>query len=278
MTLNNVLDIYDDVKDDLKFLSMSVVRTKIMMCLNEGPCKLKDLKEELELDSSAIKHVLNDLEDQNFAFKNGDAYSLSEKGIIICTKLAELIKTLSVVKKNEKFWLKHDITSIPHEFVLRLGDLERSCLVESELTDILKTFENFKQLLHKSKVIKGVSPIFKPEFIEEFKTIIENDVYVELILTNKIMNKTMRSMDPGTLIKLGKLFLQNKLKIWKIKEEEVNVAFTVTDTALSLGLFSTNGEYDLSRDLVSDDPEAVKWGNDLFEYYKGKAELFKIGF
>ncbi|MEN6573361.1 helix-turn-helix transcriptional regulator [Methanobacterium aggregans] len=257
---------------------MSVVRTKIMMCLNEGPCKLKDLKEELELDSSAIKHVLNDLEDQNFAFKNGDAYSLSEKGIIICTKLAELIKTLSVVKKNEKFWLKHDITSIPHEFVLRLGDLERSCLVESELTDILKTFENFKQLLHKSKVIKGVSPIFKPEFIEEFKTIIENDVYVELILTNKIMNKTMRSMDPGTLIKLGKLFLQNKLKIWKIKEEEVNVAFTVTDTALSLGLFSTNGEYDLSRDLVSDDPEAVKWGNDLFEYYKGKAELFKIGF
>jgi predicted transcriptional regulator len=248
-----------------------------MLSLNGEDCKLKDLKESLELDSSAIKHVLNDLEEQNLVFKNGDVYSLSEKGIIVCTKLTELIKTLSVVKKNEKFWLKHDITSIPSEFLLRLGELERSCLVESELTDILKTFENFKELLHKSKVIKGVSPIFKPEFIEEFKTLLENDVYVELILTNKIMSKTMRSVDPGTLIKLGKLFLQNKLKIWKIKEEEVNVAFTVTDTTLSLGLFSTKGEYDLSRDLVSDDPKAIQWGNDLFDYYKGKAELFKIG-
>ncbi len=53
----------------------------------------------------------------------------------------------------------------------------------------------------------------------------------------------------------------------RVIEEDVGVAFTVTEAILSLGFFRPDGTYDYNTDLVSEDPAAIEWGNALFEYY-----------
>ena len=59
------------------------------------------------------------------------------------------------------------------------------------------------------------------------------------------------------------------MKIYLI--DELKIAFTVTDTFLSLGLFTLDGRYDVTMDLVSEDKKALKWGLDLFEYFRKKS-------
>ena len=47
--------------------------------------------------------------------------------------------------------------------------------------------------------------------------------------------------------------------------EDIRVALTVTDKTLSLGLFTSEGDYDDNMDLISTSPNAIRWGADLFQ-------------
>ena len=85
----------------------------------------------------------------------------------------------------------------------------------------------------------------------------------------------LSTVDPECLPDLENYISMDNLKIWQI-DNDVKIAFTVTDKFLSLGLFSSTGEYDSTKDLVSDDPDALAWGNRLFDYYKAKSELFHL--
>ena len=275
MSSKNLIKIYDEVKDDLKFISSSGVRAKIIISLTSGTKELNDLKEELTMDTSNILHAIRDLEKKDIIFKQKNNYILSPTGIIIGLKLVDIIKTISAVQKNKKIWLNHEISGIPEHMILRMGELYNSNLVESELTDILKPRENYSQILMDSKNIKGISPIFYPNYINEFKLLIKNGKDVELILTSNIIKKIMNFIDPASIMELRELLSQEKLKIWTT-DDNIKVAFTVTDKSISLGLFSTNGEYDTTKDLVSDHPDAVTWGNNLFEFYREKSNLLKF--
>ena len=44
-------------------------------------------------------------------------------------------------------------------------------------------------------------------------------------------------------------------------------AYIVTDKYLSMGLFMKNGVFDSTKDVVSNDPSAIRFGEDLFSYY-----------
>jgi len=47
--------------------------------------------------------------------------------------------------------------------------------------------------------------------------------------------------------------------------ENLRFALTLTDTNFSLSLFSSIGEYDDKMDFISFNPQAIKWGKELFQ-------------
>jgi predicted transcriptional regulator len=61
-----------------------------------------------------------------------------------------------------------------------------------------------------------------------------------------------------------------------VLNEEVKIGFTVTDKYLSLGLYTKEGGYDLSRDLISENQDAILWANKLFDYYLKKADKIEL--
>lgn len=61
-----------------------------------------------------------------------------------------------------------------------------------------------------------------------------------------------------------------------LAEDDVKVAFTVTDTFLSLGLFKPDGIYDTTLDLINTEERAIRWGIELFEYYQGGAKKYEV--
>jgi predicted transcriptional regulator len=186
------------------------------------------------------------------------------------------VKTTAVISRFQRLWLKHDLSGIPPELIKEIGDLYKSTLIESESGELFKPHQTYQKILLESKYVKGVSPIFCLDYVDIFQNMaIENDTDIELILTNDIFKKTMEGIDSKTLKYLQDFMSRDKVKLWVINDE-VKTAFTVTDKYLSLGLFQENGNYDNTKDLVSDDHDAVTWGNRLFEYYRNKAEKLEL--
>ncbi|MGB9938008.1 MAG: helix-turn-helix transcriptional regulator [Methanobacterium sp.] len=273
MSLDTDLKIYEEVKDTLKFNAISVVRIKIMISLLYGSQKTKDLRKLTGMQSSSILHGVNDLEKEDLVLRKGDDFYLSELGKIWVPKLINIIKTQYVLTKFQRLWLNHTIAAIPEELLSEIGDLSNSQLLESKSTDVYRVHKNHVQVLMNSKEVRGVSPIFYPNYPEIFKGLIGKNIQVELILTDDVFKKTIESLDNG-IEDLKKLISTGNLKLWVISGD-VKVAFTLTDKFMTMGLFLVKGMYDTSKNLVSDDISAINWGNRLFEYYRQKAKKFK---
>jgi Predicted transcriptional regulator len=274
MNIDDILNCYELIKEDLKFQGISSVRIKIMISLSEGPKKTRDLRELTGIPSSTLIHGINELEKQKLISRKGDDYFLSEIGFISTLKLSEMIKTRILFKNTPKLWLDHDIDFIPHDLLMKIGDLSTSKLIENEPGDMFEPHKTRLQMVSSSK-IKGIYSVY-PDYTETSKNIIENN-NAELILTEEILKKIIKSLNQEDLSEFKRLILEKKLKIWETKEN-IKVAFTVTDNSLALCLFSVDGIYDPNLILVSDGEDAVKWGNKLFEYYQKRSKEIDQGY
>ena len=65
------------------------------------------------------------------------------------------------------------------------------------------------------------------------------------------------------------------LKIW-VLDEDLKEAFIITDSAISFNLFTNSGVFDLESQLVCNSDEAIFWGNELFEYYRKRANKIEL--
>ncbi len=150
--------------------------------------------------------------------------------------------------------------------MLRLGALKDSTIVKTESSELGKVHETFLQLLLNSKKLKGTSPIFHPDYVVAMKKLLNQGGTVELICTGKVLKKTLESaVSTNEAELIQKFILEEQLKVYLI--EDIKVALTVTDNIFSLGLFNLNGEYDYNTDLMSMNPKALQWGEDIFQDY-----------
>ncbi len=265
-----ILKLYGKVRDDLKFLTASDVRTRIIITLNGGLKSLRDLKDETNLSSATILHGMNQLDEKNFILKQSGGYSLSQTGKIIAIHLISLIKASTSMGELERIFLRHEIDAIPEYLLENIGSLKNAVVVESTPTDVMKPHTVYAELLSNAKEINYISSVLLPQKIEMFEDLLENSS-LQLMVTPEILDKWIEIKGRENLKKATE---EKDFKIWKI--DNARMSFTVTDKFIALGLFSTDGIYDLHKYLIDEDDEAIEWGNRLFEYYLNKAEEVKL--
>ncbi|MDY6959901.1 MAG: winged helix-turn-helix domain-containing protein, partial [Halobacteriota archaeon] len=229
--------IYEKSSDWLRLLARSEIRIKLLMILNEENMKLAQLRDYLNLTSSTILHAMKDMEDEELLENTDEGYALTNIGKIQALMISDLIKTITVLTKNKDFWLTHDISGIPDHLLKRLGDLSDCEVVKSTTTDLFKPHSNFIEILSESKSVKGVSPIYHPDYPKTIKNLLDNNASVQLIFNQEILDTFIES-DKNLAEEISNkkncgLWLFNKL----------SEAFTVTDRSLSIGLFNADGNY-----------------------------------
>ena len=266
---------YEGVEKSLKFLTTSSVRNKILMSLREGVKDLSDLKDEMKLESSTIIHSVRAMEGEDLLVEKEDGYHLTQIGKILSHKLFDMVKTLNALNNNREFWLSHQIDGIPQQFMERIGELGDSKLVKSSPTDLLKVISTYFELTRKAKELKGVSPVFIPALLGIMEKVVNRGTDVQIVLTKEVLKTMIEALDEKHRRKLKDILRkENNLTFW-ITDDDIKVAFTVTDSILSLGLFSNDGMYDPNVDLISHNKEAINWGRELFEYYRKEAKRVK---
>jgi predicted transcriptional regulator len=237
----------------------SGLKLDIMLSLLDGEKKLAEIKKTVQTRETTILHVLKEFEQLQLTKKSGGMYQLTSLGLLEARVCKGCCLGFEVLKKYKDFWLTHDVSGIPPPLMMKIGALAESTLVKSEGVNLQKVHESFLSLLLSSKCIKGVSPIFHPDYIAAFKQLISGGCRVDLIVTSEVFQKIQTDPQHELLEryvaegKLG-LFLNDSLKF----------ALTVTEKNVSLGLFSLSGEYDYSNDLICSGEEGLEWGKQLF--------------
>jgi predicted transcriptional regulator len=252
-------------------LFRSQLKLDILSSLLRGDKKLSALREELGSSGSTIIHALTDLEALNLTHQDGKYYKLTSLGVIEAQLIDEASSTVDVIEKFGEFWLRHDITAIPSHLLRRLGALRDSTLIQDDSTELDRVHLTFKQLLLTSRSVRGLSPIFHSDFIGAFQLLLSEGATVDLILSRGVLDKTLTLADTRQLLDYIE---KDRLRIFVA--DEPRVALTVTENSFSMGFFDLNGEYDYSRDLISNSRRAIEWGEELFQHYLKDARRLEL--
>ncbi|MCZ3365063.1 MULTISPECIES: helix-turn-helix transcriptional regulator [Methanobacterium] len=262
MAPEDIFELYEEIKEDLKFITSSDIRAKIIISLKEGPKKLGDLKNEVHMRSSSILHSMSQLETKNLITREFQSYSLSQTGEMAATVLIDMVNSFYLIKENENFWLNHDINEIPEDLMGKIDDLSGFKIIT--FPDFSKQ-SPFKELLLDSKVIKG---IISPLIIYDELEVVNKKEDIHLILVNNNSNEVIEKL------KVQDISITENIKLWKINGN-LKLILIVTDNFILLNLPQVL-KNDSSSYLISETEESIEWGNKLFNYYLNQAEELNI--
>ena len=256
-------DKYDLAESDLKSFTRSSIRTKVMLTLLSGSKTAREMAGIIDTRETTILHSMSDLFEGDLVEKKQQEYNLTSLGKIQAILLDELVNTIATIREHPDFWLQHDISGIPADLQKRIGMLGQGEIIRDTLETPLKSLDYFIETLSLSKEIFGVSPVVVRGYPEAISHIVNNGAHVELILTNAVLKVVIAERKEI----LNKLLEGSNFKLFSI-DQDVKLAFTVTDSFLNLGLSRIDGSYDLGTDLIYSGDTAIEWGKMLYRHYR----------
>lgn len=254
----------------LSVLAFSEKREEILFLLLKEPKTLPEIKSYLNVSSPEILPRIKEMETRNLIYKDCKHYVLTPIGKVVVRFFQPLINTLHVIEENEEFWKKHMVEAIPQHFLERIGELGSCRLVENRLENMYEPHTEFFENISKSEFVMGVAPIFNPAYPSFFLRLSQRKVRIALILTKNVFEKVKKEHGDN----LQRFLDCNNASLY-VLDEDIKLAFVVTNSFLSISLFFKNGTFDAHRDLISFDKSALKWGEELFKYYEKRSEDIK---
>jgi len=170
--------------------------------------------------------------------------------------------------ENERFFNEHDLSPIPTNLLCRIDELGKCKLIKNGIENMSATHHEVFGNLSRSKSIAGISPIFDIDYPEFFLSIARQKIPITIITTEAIFDK----IEKDHMNALQSYLKCDDAKMHTIKDSRL--AFVVTDSFISISLYK-NGTIDASTNLISFEASAIKWGMELFEYYKLKSKEIK---
>ncbi|MBO8183382.1 MAG: DUF1724 domain-containing protein [Archaeoglobus sp.] len=242
-------------------LSTTPLKLKILEKL-KNPNRVSDLARSLDVPRNTIKPHIRSFVEAGLIERCGEGYRLTLLGNIVLEKAVEIEKILSIDRDVRDFFLTHDTSPIPEELI---GDIHYICggrLVRS--VDPFELSEDWIKILKASNWIKGVSPVYHPEFPALFTALAE-ERDITLVLTKDVFEKCM-SEHPELVKKF--IGLDGEMRVCG----DVKVAFVVAEKGFAMGLYAGN-VYDANHIYVCTSDEAVCWGLKLFNHFYNKSTV-----
>lgn len=255
----------------LSLISFSEKRIGILLMLQEEPKSLDEIKDYFKVTSPEIIPQIRKLEKGDLIFRECKKYYLTEVGKIVTKSFDHLFKTLKIFEGDIKFWKEHKISWIPEEFWTQLYELGDYKIFEGTPTEIFKPHEEYIKNLLNSRRMRGVSPALHPEYPKIVTMLAERGADISIVIPRKVFEKLKKDYKQELLN-----FLSCKNASLRVCDEEITVAFTATDTFISMRFFLNDNTYDFYKNIISYEKSALKLGEDLFKYYEMRSEKVEL--
>lgn len=226
-------------------------RLEIMLSIKDHPRRHSDLTKNLRISpQEATRHLLRLVEVKLIEKDTEGLYHPTAIGRLVLT----FIPALTTISKYSDFFLTHDLSGIPYQFILRLGELSGSSLQKSD------TFSTLSKAFRAIGESKGQISLINVGRLEFANPIIEghgNGPKYRCILPTRVASLATRDKSQP----------DDECRYL----DEVKIVLILTSDRAAICLPDAQGKMDYTVFLRSEDPEFRKWCKDLFEYYWERA-------
>lgn len=248
----------------LELIFLSERRKRLLLFLREGPKTIAEIKIHLDSGAVAVLPQLKKLRESSLVIKKGDAYSLSSLGIAIAGTMQSLVDLLNVFEKRYEYWAGHSLDCMPVPFRRRMGELSSCTFSEThDGTCLFEPHREFVENIRKSKKISGISSIFHPLYPSLFLNFAKMGKIVSILVTLPIYERLKDEFTAEI-----REFIKLENASFYVCRKNIDFSYVVTDRFVSLSLPFPDGRFDYKEDVMCFDSVAIRWGEDLFAYYR----------
>jgi predicted transcriptional regulator len=209
-------------------------------------------------------------------------------GATIVTNMQFFLNTLSIYEEHLDFWIEHDLSSIPSNLLSRVRELGHINILERNLSSVFWLPEELTKDLVDSKRIMSFVSVFHPSSPFLYSEYMETGIEATAIITKPVLDilqtefnsripflKTNNSILNRALLEYKqkiKHILSSKASNFLVYEADLKpMSMIVTDKIFLLSLPDKKGRL-TPQFLISSEPQALKWGEELFMYYKERSK------
>ena len=232
-------------------------RLRIVQLIGDKEFRLSELAKKLNATTSEVHRNLERLEKSGFIAKNVNGhFELTTLGNMVLS----LIPNLAFVIKNKNYFSDHPISSLPHKFISRFGELFEAKLISS----YVDVFDYWKKIYESSNdyiynILYEV-PYFA-DFTKPLYDRLSNGVKIKSIFYEQAMLSDTRE----DVVKKLKKFIENG-NIQRMMIRTVGPAVILNEKQSCLIFPRGDGKLDAGYAFVGEDDLFHQWCFDYFNY------------
>ena len=265
----NSLEIYEKHHKLIHLIYNSRLKIQILLTLIGGNAPLSRLREVTGSTSQALIPKIRSLESLSLIESVNYEYRLTPIGRLVAESIENYVSLMGGIDKHQAFLMSHELSDIPHEFLRRISELYLAEVKYDATTDIFFVYRHYVDILKDARYIHGISSAISPVLATFLAEKIAQGVPVELVVNRDVVDTLKQE---PYISNIRELFGSGNFLLF-VTEESLKLGLTVSDKYISLGFYKLGtDQYDTSTDLFSDDPQALAWAEELFTYFRDRAQ------
>lgn len=244
---------YDHVSEDVKFISNSLIRLKVLEILYENPKSMKELTDEIKVNYSTVSSTLHSLELKGMIYRKSNRYHLVNYIRLQMDNLLKLAITVNLLDEIFTIVEGHIVESIPRQSILDLYLLQDAELLESDGINVDVITDFIEEKVSDANCTIGILPVYYEGFNQKLNELVERDKFVEIIVSEGI---------------IGVYEEKSEVKYLSSFRKENNFMLIRTNETMIIGFFRNDGNFDKNRILVSSSQNALDWADGLVKNFK----------
>lgn len=244
---------YDQVSEDVKFISNSLIRLKVLDILHKSPKTMKELTEEINVNYSTVSSTLHSLELKEMIYRKSNRFHLVNYIKLQMDNVSKFAVIVNLLEEIFNIVEGHVVDNMPDDSILELNLLQDVELMESDGVNVDFITNLIEETISDADCMVGVLPIYYEGFNQKINELAERGNFVEIMVSRDIFEIYEE---------------RSNVKYLSSFNEKNNFLLIVTDETMMLGLFKNDGSFDKNRILVSSSHNALDWANNLVKNFK----------
>lgn len=245
----------------LELIFLSDKRKQLLLFLKDGPKNMDEIKEALDVTSTAILPQIKKLKEKSLVVQEDKNYKLSLIGKVLVEKMQPLVSIIEVFEDNFDYWTERDFQGIPPSFQKRLGELRKCKLIQPDLDRMFELDPEIVENLSKSSSILECIAYFDPSLISMCQELAKGGVKLSVLMSRPVFQHYSKDY----LEDFRNMLTFENVEFFLYSGELRIANLTVTDRFVVISLFPKNQKHFDRENLISYEPSALKFGNELFD-------------